>query len=312
MWPFKKQTEPQTFRYAQSTELLAHALEQRDWPTARDILTAADPEHLMVLMRWAAHTKGVEEWIPEVIRAEPDATLPLLVRGARAVIWAWEARGGGTADTVGQDQWKVWFQRLKLAENCLDDVVDRDPRCAEAWHYLIILGRARQLPVEESWRRFGKLADIDPTHLYGHEQMLQNLMPKWSGSTEEMFDFARTRAAACPGTDVPVLIAQAHREHRRSAGGAAYLRRTEVAGEIYAAAHNSFWHPDYQRSRSTVAVWNEFAYGLTIGRYDRAACAVFDLIGDKSVTTPWGSRERFEELRDRARDRADDLPPDTD
>lgn len=61
-----------------------------------------------------AYAKGVEERIPDVARAEPDSTLPLLIRSARAVYWAWDARGGGTADTVSQEQWKVWFQRLRL------------------------------------------------------------------------------------------------------------------------------------------------------------------------------------------------------
>ncbi|WIM94982.1 hypothetical protein ACTOB_007043 [Actinoplanes oblitus] len=306
MWPFKKQQDSSP--YAEGPDRLELALGNRDWPAVRDILTASDPERLMFRLRWLSHHQGLEEWIPDVVRAEPDATLPRLVYGARAISWAWEARGNGGSETVGQDQWKIWFDRLKLAENCLDKVVDRAPDCAEAWHYLVILGRARQLPLAEQWRRFDRLIAIDPTHFYGHEQMLENLMPKWSGSTEAMFDFARTRAAACPGTDIPLLVAKAHLEHRRSAGGAGYLRRNEVAGEIYAAAHNSFWHDDYQRSRATPQVWNHFAYGLTMGRYYREACAVYDLIGDDFVrTAPWNSTERFLELRDRARDRADDL-----
>ncbi|GAA2697435.1 hypothetical protein [Actinoplanes palleronii] len=314
MWPFTKQQDaaPTTVGLAKAPDLqqLNLGLKARDWPAVRDILTAADPVHLMSYMLHVASAAGVEEWIPDVVRAEPDSTLPLLVRGARAVYWAWDARGGGTADTVSPEQWKIWFSRLKLAENCLDEVTDRDPGCAEAWHYLVILGRARQLPEQERWRRFDKLIAIDPTHLFGHQQMLENLKPKWSGSTEAMFDFARTRAAACPGTDIPVLIAEAHREHRWSSGDNKHFRRNEVAGEIYAAAHNSFWHDDYHRSIMTPRVWNEFAYGLTMGRYFREACAVYDLIGDDEFrTTPWRSVERFQELRDRARDKADDPDP---
>ncbi|GIF03723.1 hypothetical protein [Actinoplanes siamensis] len=311
MWSFKKRPDDvlkiNNYLYDPGAERLDQALGERDWPTIRDILTTAAPEQLMYYMDFVASAKGLEEWIPDVIRAEPHSTLPLLARGARAVHWAWEARGSGTSDTVSREQWDVWFQRLKLAENCLDEVTDRDPGCAEAWHYLVILGRARQLPVEERWRRFTRLIEIDPTHLFGHEQMLQNLMPKWSGSTEAMFDFARTRAAACPGTNIPILVVQAHLEHRRSEGGNKHLRRNDVAGEIYAAAHDSFWHEGYRRSLLTPLVWNHFAYGLTIGRFFREACAVYDLIGDDWVrSAPWGSVDRFVELRDWARDEADD------
>ena len=314
VWRFKKQddadrTEPESREPEQelSTTRLERALANRDWPAAREIMTGTTPEKFMSYIAWAAQAKGVEEWIPDVIRAEPDSTLPLLVRGARMVYWAWEARGGGRADTVGPEQWKVWFHRLKIAEDCLNEVVERDPGCAEAWHYLVILGRARQLPLDESWRRFNRLIEIDPTHLYGHQQMLNNLMPKWSGSTESMFGFARTRAAAHPGSDLPLLVVEAHLEHRWAEGGNKYLRRNEVAGEIFAAAHSSFWHEDYRRSLTTATLWNHFAYSLTIGKYYREACAIFDLIGEDEIrSAPWRSTERFLELRERARDRADD------
>jgi hypothetical protein len=315
VWPFKKDhgdddadvltIDP--YLRDPGAERLARALGERDWPVIRDILTAAGPEQMMFYMEFVASANGLEEWIPDVVRAEPDSTLPLLVQGARSVYWAWDARGSGTSDTVRPEQWDVWFQRLKLAENCLDEVTDRDPGCAEAWHYLIVLGRARQLPMEERRHRFDKLIEIDPTHLFGHEQMLQNLMPKWSGSTEAMFDFARTRAAAHPGTNLPILIVQAHLEHWRSQDGKNYLRRPEVGSEIYAAAHNSFWHPDYQRSLLTPVAWNHFAYSLTRSYYFREACGVYDLIGDDWIRrAPWRTLERFVELRDRARDEADD------
>ncbi|MEU7904980.1 hypothetical protein [Actinoplanes sp. NPDC049118] len=313
MWPFKKRradgadsVEISEFLHDEGAENLHAALEKRDWETAREILSAADREHFMYYVEVASDVKGLEEWITEPIRAEPGSTLPLLLRGARAVSWAWEARGSGTADTVGQDAWKVWFQRLKLAENCLDEVVDRDPGNAEAWHYLITLARARQLPIDEHWRRFNKLIEIDPSHLFGHEQMLNNLMPKWSGSNEAMFDFARTRAAACPGTHVPVLIAKAHIEYHWKNGREEYLERDEVADEINAAAYESVWHDDYETSLLTPVLWNDFAYTLTYGRYFKQAWHLYESIEDDWVRQwPWGGVKWFLKAREHARENQD-------
>lgn len=195
---------------------------------------------------------------------------------------------------------------LAAAENCLDEVIERDPGCAEAWHYLVVLGRARQLPMEERRRRFGKLIEIGPTHLFGHEQMLNNVMAKWSGSHEAMFDFARTRAAAHPGTDIQLLVAQAHLEYWRAEKTAGYLNRGEVAGEIYAAARNSLWHPGYRRSLLTPVLWNHFAYCLSLGSFHREACEIYDQIGDEWIrTAPWNGVKRYA----RSRDRADDPGP---
>jgi hypothetical protein len=56
-------------------------------------LTAADPDDQAFLMEVAADAEGVQDWIGEWIAAEPDATLPVLLRGCHGVSWAWEARG---------------------------------------------------------------------------------------------------------------------------------------------------------------------------------------------------------------------------
>ena len=213
MWPFRKNKQQPTssrrvvedpFLGDPQAKRLHQALSGRDWTTARDILSGPmSNDDRAFYMETAANVPGVQDWIEGAVHDEPGSVLPLLVQGAHAVFWAWEARGTGTGDTVGEQQAKVWFRRLKLAEDCLDEVVDRDPKCLEAWYFLIVLARARQLSTQERWHRYHKLIELDPIHHYGHDQMLQNLCAKWSGSAEEMFGFARRRAAAAPGPRCP-------------------------------------------------------------------------------------------------------------
>ena len=133
MWPFRKRrfdpdaVEINEFLHDDDGERLRDAMLKRDWATARGILSTDDPEHFMEYVRVAAHTKGVQEWIDGPIRDEPGSTLPLLIRGARAIAWAWDARGEGAADTVPPDVWRVWFDRLAIAEESLAEVLHRDP-----------------------------------------------------------------------------------------------------------------------------------------------------------------------------------------
>lgn len=284
------------------------ALAAKDWDTARGVLIKpASPEHLALGLILAADTAGLEAWIDGPVAAEPGEPLPLLVKGARLVYWAWEARGTGGSQTVAQDTWKVWFDRLRRAEDCFDEVVTRDPSSAEAWHWLIVLGRARQVPAEERWRRFHGLVAADPTHLYGHRQMLDGLMKKWSGSDEAMFEFAREQAAKHPGTHLPMLVADAHAEHRFSNGGADYLERPEVADEIVAAAHASIWHPDYRPSLLTPIALNVFAKMFALADRFAEAERCFAAIGEDRVTRrPWdehkdGTAAGYQALRDYVR-----------
>ncbi|GAB2570865.1 hypothetical protein Aab01nite_05420 [Paractinoplanes abujensis] len=296
--------------YDDDAESLNEALLAREWGIARKILAGAGKDEFMYYVQTAMGVDGVEQWIPEVIRQDPDDPLPRLVRGVRAIAWAWDVRGDGTADTVSREAWPVFFQRLALAEDSLDEALDRDPYLAEAWHYKIVLGRARQLPAEEEWRRFHRLIELDPSHYFGHKAMHEGLLPKWGGTWEGVFRFARQRTAACPGTHVPHLISMAHLDARwvDGHGGDAYLKRDEVSAEILEAAYQSVWHDDHETTILTPNLWNSFAYTLTFGRYFKQACNLYDAIGDDFVRLPllWRGTDRFAELRAWAREEAAD------
>src|SRR6185312_15701065 len=125
---------------------------------------------------------------------------------------------------------------------------------ADAWAWSIAASRALGLPLPERQRRFQRLIEIEPAHWYGHEQMLTALTPAWGGSSEAMFDFARNRAAACPGTHVPAMIVLAHRaqnahlaqlaqpdEPERSLS-LSYYEPEAVTDELWDAVQGSLWH----------------------------------------------------------------------
>jgi hypothetical protein len=168
-------------------------------------------------------------------------------------------------------------------------VVAREPGNAEAWHWLIVLGRARQVSKEERWRRYAGLVAADPTNYYGHVQMLEGLMAKWSGSAAEMFDFARHTAQAHAGTHLPVLVVHAHLEHRwNSDDDDDYMERPEVGEEIVAAAQASIWHPSYRPSLFTTLLLNTFAFALAkADRYVEAERCFADLGDHRVYPRPW-------------------------
>jgi hypothetical protein len=275
-----------------------------DWATVQQILrTAPTREHLSHYIKVAAAYTGFEGHLTEYLRQDPSDQLTRLLLGARMVDWAWEARGTGTSDTVAADTWKVWFHRLGLAEETLDEVLRHEPDNAEAWRWLITLGFAQQVPAEEQWRRFEGLIAIDPTHYYGHQQMLEALKEKWGGSHQEMLDFARSRAASAPGTNLPVLIAEAHYELTCYVDRDDYLEQPEVAAELIYAAEQSIWHPQYQGTLLSWEVRNLFAYLLTCAERHKEAVRLYEEIGDDHVTyAPWGYEfkdpvQSFRELR---------------
>ncbi|HEY0701090.1 MAG TPA: hypothetical protein VGD43_25165, partial [Micromonospora sp.] len=87
---------------------LVEATKQGDWRTISDVMsTVDDPDEHTFHLRAAAHNSGVEQWIDDWVAAEPRSALPLLFKGAHAIHWAWQARGGGRANSVGDEAFRL-------------------------------------------------------------------------------------------------------------------------------------------------------------------------------------------------------------
>lgn len=318
MWPFRKKVrvaleEPppeitiDPFLGDPDARRLSMHLGNRDWAAARTIIMNPDPLLHGYYVGIASTKSGLMEWIDDAVRSDPEPTLPLLVKGLAAIGWAWDARGSGYASSVTEEGWKLFRQRLVLAENCLDEVLDRDPRNVEALDGMITLASARSKGLPEIQRRFDAVIAIDPANESAHSRMLQAVCRKWQGSSELMFQFARERAAAYPGTGLSGLIAEAHIEEwlsRRK--DYEYLEQQEVRDELAAAAERSIWHPGFRRTPNTPHVWNAFAMAFSLGDHHAEAERCFALIGDAFVTEdPWyyhGKAERsFVKLREYTR-----------
>jgi hypothetical protein len=315
MWPFRRrQRAADQVRLAIDPAMgdptaarLGVAGAQGDWRTISEILsTVQHPDDHTWYVRMAAYQPGVERWIDEWVAAEPRSTLPLLVKGAHAIDWAWAARGNGRANTVSAEAFKLFFKRLKLAEDCLDEVTDRDQDSATPWSFLVVLGRARQLGIDETRRRFEEVRRRYPWHLDAHGQMLQQLCRKWSGSDELMHGFAQQTLAEMPaGSPLGQLSAIAHLEqwlHLPDGEDAAYITSAEVRAQLLAAADRSVRHPDYVRRPGWPSIHNEFAMALSFSTEWAAAGEQFDLIGDLVTKFPWQYRHRADLAFLRARE----------
>ncbi|MEV4542921.1 DUF4034 domain-containing protein [Micromonospora echinaurantiaca] len=299
MWPFRRRT-----KQAEATvqvdpakgdplaRTLREALQRRDWHTARDLLTpVSDPDDHAFYLSVAAGVPGVQDWIGEWIDAEPRCTLPVLVRGTHAVFWAWEARGGARASQTRQEQFQEFWRRLKLAENCLDEVAERDPDDTTARAFLVTSARGRQVDRDEAQRRFDEVVARHPWHRIAHEHMLQYRCEKWFGSHEEMFDFARAALAKAPaGSPLGQLVPTAHLEKwldLPSGEDAAYLDDDAVRAELNAAADHSVRHPDYHARPGWPTVHNLFAMAFAMAGDLRSAAGQFEVIGDLVTEWPW-------------------------
>ncbi|MFD8013117.1 hypothetical protein ACFV5C_22975, partial [Streptomyces sp. NPDC059762] len=140
-------------------------------------------------------------------------------------------------------------------------------------------------------RGSGAPARRDPHHLGAHQQQLQQVCEKWSGSHEEMHAFARASAFGAPGgTLLGQLVAVAHLEHwlaLDSGPDARYIRRPEVIASLNEAADHSVRHPDFVRGRGWLQVYNTFAMAFSLAGDVASARECFRATEGRVTEFPW-------------------------
>ena len=124
------------------------ALQGGDWAGARSTLLGASPVSRTSALgtdrfRSDPPVAAAEQWVAQV----PDDGWGHLVLGALLVQWAWEARGGGYAERVGESAWDVFFERLRRAEESLWHAARSLPGEIDPWCHLIWSGIGLQVPL---------------------------------------------------------------------------------------------------------------------------------------------------------------------
>ncbi|MEU9080226.1 hypothetical protein ACFYUY_00280 [Kitasatospora sp. NPDC004745] len=275
----------------ESVRLMLGQARAGDWAALGPALAGLDGAELSGVVGAIADVPGVEEWTARALAERPEDTLALLLSGARHVTWAWEARTGARAKQVSEDQWRVFHERLEVAEEQLLEVAEREPSWLAPWFYLQISARGASLPPEAATCRFEAAVRRVPGHPASHRQRLQQLCAKWGGSHEEMHAFARSSMLAAPeGSQLGELVALAHLERwldLPDGEDRAYLASPEVVAELQEAAFRSVLHPDFVPVRGWQGPFNTFAMVFSLADQRRTARLLFDALDGMVTEAPW-------------------------
>ncbi len=136
--------------------------------------------------------KSPDEWIYEQLnKVMPDSTVALTYKGKYHITWAWEARGGGWANTVPAEGWRLMRERLAVAEQSLEKAWQLDNSNADAATSMITveLGQGKGRARMEQW--FKRAMDADPDNYAACAAKLYYLEPKWHGNENAMLAFGR-------------------------------------------------------------------------------------------------------------------------
>ena len=230
------------------------------------------------------------------LRANPESAHAHIVLAQQLIEWAWEARGGGTADTVKEKDFEHFFARLLMAEELLAKAVELDNTNPEPFALLLVSGNGLQVERDELDARFTELVRRSPSHHSGHSNMLYAITEKWGGSHEDMFKFARENANNSPqGSPLNSLIAQAHIEYWSYIkmfeddyyGALNYICSKKVQTELKAAYKRSILHPNYRASILEPDYCGLFTMAFYLGRRHKLAKDAMQRLNGTSSPYPW-------------------------
>jgi len=234
----------------------------------------------------------LDEWVNQ----RPTDPLGRICRGAHGIAWAWDARTSNRAEHVSAEQFGEFFRRLNMAEADLIEAVMLDPKNPLGWEQLITTARGLQIPREEADYRMSRMLGLAPL-LSGHLEYLQYLCEKWSGSHDDMIEFALSVIEAIPdGSPLSAVAPMAALERtllEDTIDPVGDLKATPLHKLLIESAKKSVLHPQFLYDTPQAAIAMN-CYATAFDRYglQHLAVPLLERIGDRYTESPmvyyWG------------------------
>ncbi|MBZ5523908.1 MAG: DUF4034 domain-containing protein [Acidobacteriia bacterium] len=153
---------------------------------------------------WTIHLDRLQRWKSQ----RPDSITARVALAGAQLQFAWRARGGGFANTVSEDGWRVFQERAELAARTLVDASSLPAKCPEWYLTMQAVARALGQGKEMQTAIFEKAVAFEPDYQYFYRFQAETLMPKWEGEAGEMAAFAARIADRIGGTKGDMIYYQ--------------------------------------------------------------------------------------------------------
>ncbi|MEU2929906.1 hypothetical protein ABZ636_33370 [Streptomyces sp. NPDC007251] len=268
---------------------LVEAAGRGDWPAVKAALAPFDPGRDHLVLAELADLDGVQDWIGRAIEEDKEhRATALLISGARHIAWAWEARTSARAVDVTQEQWRIFHERLHIAEEQLFEAAESRPDWITPWRRLLTSARGMSLGPVVTETRLDAALRRDPLDLETHIEWVSQLQPRWGGEPGQALAFAREAFARAPeGHRLGCVIAMAHIEDWVESDSKDCLDNPRIQAELRDAAEHSILHPAYERRPGWQQDFNMFAMALALSAESSVAPRVFHELAGAYTPWPW-------------------------
>ncbi|MFE2531288.1 hypothetical protein [Streptomyces sp. NPDC059371] len=268
---------------------LVEAADAGDWEAVKAALSPFDPGRDHRVLAELAELDGVQDWIGRAVEEDKEhRATALLISGTRHISWGWEARTSDRAANVTQEQWRVFRERLVIAEEQLLEAAELRPEWITPWRRLLTSARGMSLPSSVKEARLDAALRRDPLDLETHIEWVSQLQPRWGGDPGQALAFARDALGRAPqGHSLGCVIAMAHIEDWVESERGNCLETPAIQAELRKAADHSILHPAYARHPGWQQDFNMFAMALSLAGERHTVRRVFQELDGAYTSWPW-------------------------
>lgn len=146
---------------------------------------------------WQDLMQLLQRWI----QTHPKSVTSRVALASAWIYYATEARGGGYANTVSENGWKLYAERTAEAEAALDQAASLSVKCPESYIVKLNIAQHRSWGKERILALFDEAMAFEPGYYYYGRAVAMLLEPQWFGEHGDTAKFLQDSADRIGGKE---------------------------------------------------------------------------------------------------------------
>lgn len=139
---------------------------------------------------WDEHFASLKRWIA----SRPDSITARVALAESYEQFGWRARGSRYADSVSENGWQLFNDRVQRALDTLNDPFFDKHKDPEWFLERLSIAKVQGAEIPEQKAIFDKAVAFEPGYQYFYRLQAEMLLPKWFGNGTDAAEFAKLAA----------------------------------------------------------------------------------------------------------------------
>ena len=135
---------------------------------------------------WKTYLDTLKRWVA----AKPESATARISLAQAYLDYAWQARGGGYANTVTSKSWELHGERVDLAVATLAEAAHLKQKCAYWYEMMQNVALAQGWDKSQARELMEQAGASEPGYYHYYREYANFLQPKWNGEEGEVEAFA--------------------------------------------------------------------------------------------------------------------------